>query len=686
MKNSSVVDRIRRADIIQHYAEFDALWYESYFPDVRLSGLSPAQHFCAFGMAFGRPMRSRAEGTPTYSSDMLGAALLRRPKISFCIPIMNRPDDIRSTLAWNLEENCAFSEVIEFVLIFMDEDINTHDWVRRSFPNALKSGFLRMIVKPPLDSWHFGKAKNQHRQHATGQVFSSLDGDNFVTPEEVRQLLNIMNEQGDHFIFHHFTGTWGDGSSGRISTSMALYREIGYDELLMPRQFDEMDFIFSALASDPSLPLLRTEASNHALSSSRSLEFVEKARLTNPVIQVDTVERRSPLNPKSDSYVADDSSMEVMQTFNQWACFAKNSASYELKLEYLKRLVDARHKIVDCLTGEKLLQVLFFSDGFPDPQTLEIGPEDICLFSCMKNDDMFLMQFYERHKALGVAHFFIIDDCSDTSVRRVLPFKDVHVFRPKVGSFSTSKGMWIDALIKAYLKPGQWALTLDADEILDLPGSFESLIDLGRELRSRAIEAMPALLIDLVPGPEVHDENLAEIGEATFYDVFDHYIFMDRPPEAAYLKHHSIKWGFGAYSGLSWHLDTRYHAFGTFDALRKIPLFQARACRHVNQGFHTLHYTDETSVPKDEIWGTPMALTIRHYKLVKLFSEAARSQIMKSVVHAAESQYHSRTSQNIAKIFGDGSNDATKGLMTLPSRPMSDGFLKGIDPRLFFTS
>lgn len=682
VQNISFPDRIRRADIIEHFPEFDAEWYQNSFSDVGQSNLNPAQHFCGFGVKLARPISFNNE-TLVYASDALRTALNKQPVISFCIPVMNRPDDVRNTLAWNLEQNRGFSDEIEFVLVFMDEDADTHDWVRNTFHEELKSGYLRIIIAPALDGWHFGKAKNQHKAYATGEIFSSLDGDNFVTREEVQQLLDIEQEHGKHFVFHHFTGIWGDGSSGRISTSMTLYREIGYDELFMPRQFDEMDFIFTALARDPSLPLLRTETENNALSSVRSAEFVKLANLVNPVVQVPTVERRSPINPKTDSYVADDPSMALMQSFNQWMCFTKNSPSPQVKKTYQKRLLDARHKMTDGLSGEKLLSVLFSSHDIPAPDSLEIGSDDVCLFTCMKNDDLFLTQFYNKHKKLGVKHFFIIDDGSDTPIRTTLPYEDVHIFHPKVGTFSSSKGMWIDALVKAYLAPGQWALTLDADEILDLPDAYASLPELGRVLRDRNIDAMPALLLDLVPGADVDQQTLSEVSHENFYDIFNHYIFLNTPAEKPYVDYHMIRWGFGEYADLSWQLDTRYHAFGTFDSLRKIPLFQARSGRHVNQGFHTLHYTDGTPNPRDEIWDIPMAMTIRHYKLLKLFSKNARAQVLKNVVQSNDSQYHARTSQNIARIFGDGNEEASKTLMSLPKRPISDGFITNIDPRDF---
>lgn len=150
VQNISFPDRIRRADIIEHFPEFDAEWYQNSFSDVGQSNLNPAQHFCGFGVKLARPVSFNNE-TLVYASDALRTALNKQPVISFCIPVMNRPDDVRNTLAWNLEQNREFSDEIEFVLVFMDEDADTHDWVRNTFHEELKSGYLRIIIAPALE-------------------------------------------------------------------------------------------------------------------------------------------------------------------------------------------------------------------------------------------------------------------------------------------------------------------------------------------------------------------------------------------------------------------------------------------------------------------------------------------------------------------------------------------------------
>lgn len=669
---------MKNFDIIQNSTGFDADWYAGEFPDAAAMDLPAQTHFQAIGHRLGRgvsPTLPRLQDDPA-----LQQALLRRPRISYCTPIMNRPGDIRATLADNLQANRPLQEQIEFVLVFMDDDTETQGWVRGTFADDLRSGYLRMIVEPPLDGWHFGVAKNRHRAYAVGDIYSSLDGDNFVTLSETEQLLEVADAQDDWFLFHHFTGSWGDGSSGRISMPMSVYQAVGYDTRFMPRQYDEMDALLTAMSTWPDLPLVRVRSDNHGFSGRRSSQFLQEAGLTPRIIELDPPERRVPMNPKGADYVQQDSSMEAMTSFNQGLCFARNAPTPELREKYLKLAIRGRHAVIDALPRDKVLGTVFRAGDHLPPAELPIGQDQVCLFTCMKNDDGYLQAFYDHYKALGVSQFFVIDDGSDIPIRNSLPQADVHVFHPKVGSFVTAKGLWIEALIKAYLPAGRWALTVDADEFMDLPLGFDTLPDLTARLETSGQDIQPALLIDMVPGAPV-PEGWDAFDDADFLRRFDHYVRRtDQDMTADYATARSIDWAFGPFKRLSWMLDTRYHAFGTMDALRKIPLFRTRHGRHVNQGFHTLHHTDGTSEPGPQIWDTDLILPIRHFKLVKLFSDAARAQMAAHVADSQASPYHARTTENIARIFGDSGADQTARILSLPIQPYADNFLRTLSP------
>ena len=127
--------------------------------------------------------------------------------------------------------------------------------------------------------------KNCFTNRARGRVYSSLDADNFVTIKESLQILDALKDYPEGFIFHHFSGTWGDGSSGRVSMTMPLYQRVGYDPRMLPRQFDEIDMILSSMIAAPRVPLLRYDTgANHAVSSGRVQATLCEGNLLNPIV------------------------------------------------------------------------------------------------------------------------------------------------------------------------------------------------------------------------------------------------------------------------------------------------------------------------------------------------------------------------------------------------------------------
>lgn len=646
-----------RADILDNTAAFDAAWYARTYPDAGLLGMEPRRHYLEHGCFLGRGVSAAA---PRAGQCRRLATALKRPRrISYCIPVMNRPDDIRGTLRRNLHANAAWRDAIEFIVLFFDRDEETRDWIRREFAEDLADGYLRLLVSDRLDGWHFGKAKNAFRNIATGSVYSSLDGDNFVTAEETEALLDIHARHGGAFILHHFGGRWGDGSSGRVSLPMALYRAVGYDESLLPRQYDEMDMIVSTALRFPKVPVLRHEG-NPILRSGRSGGFARDAGIANPIVAAPAPRRLAPLNPKARNYVLADPMLRAMQGFNQAFCYVKNAPTPALRAKYLRLAVEHRHRLVDATPGAALVEMLFES---PRPVP-EAAPGEICVFACMKDDEAYLQAFRAHYHGLGAAHLFIVDDRSATPIAERLAGPGIHVFRPKVGAFATAKGLWLEALIKAFLAPGAWALTVDADEFLDLPPPYDHLGEVTAALEARGIDFAPGLLLDMLPRAGV---DVGALGAAAdFAAHFDAHAWVETEPGDDYARHPSIIWGFGQHAGVSWRVDARFHAFGTFDSLRKLPLAQVRSQRHLNQGFHNLHCTDGAPSPGTEIWESGLVLPIRHYKLAKLFSDEGRRRAMERI--AGGPVYHGRTTDNIARIFGADAGTALARLAALPRR------------------
>lgn len=641
------------SDIVEGSPHFDPHWYGCFYADVGRGKLSPARHFQRFGQWMQRGISADQPDSAQYGD--LIRALRRAPTISYCIPIMNRPDDIRVTLPANLEENRAFEERLEFLVLFFDEDRATHDWIRHTFADDIKSGYLRLIISQELTYWHFGRAKNAFRGRLSGEVYSSLDGDNFVTREETEQLLAVAKQYGRHFVFHHFSGSWGDGTSGRISIPRELYEAVGYDARALPRQYDEIDLILSILIRHRASRLLRYDTSTHCLSSDMSARFSREAGLENrPHVIIERIRRKPPENPRGEAYLRNNAEWMAMAKFNQLSSYWKNLPQGQARNHYLGRIHQARHEVIDAFARNRLIPVIVSAKNARSwPQ---VQQNDMSLFCCVKNDDMFLKEFYLHYKRIGVRHFFIIDDGSDIPVGESLPYPDVHVFQPEAGTFATAKGMWLEALMKHFLDPGMWALIVDADEFLDIEPHFASLAELVAFAEQRRLNFMPALLLDMLP----RAGNTEAAPESFTLNFPDNCLFPG-PPALAYASHASINWGFGEYAALSWAFDARFHAFNTFDSLRKIPLIRTRPGMHLNQGFHDVHFTDGTGRIGTRVWGQDIILPLRHYKIAKLFSQNLRAHATQHMLN-----YHHRTAENIARIFSGDDADTRSALLSLP--------------------
>ena len=87
-------------------------------------------------------------------------------------------------------------------------------------------------------------AKNTAHAFATGKVLTSLDADNFTGPRGGRYVYNIFRKYNFDVLLHQFSGTWRDGTSGRVSYNRDHFNGVaGYDEEFEPYGYDEIDLI-----------------------------------------------------------------------------------------------------------------------------------------------------------------------------------------------------------------------------------------------------------------------------------------------------------------------------------------------------------------------------------------------------------------------------------------------------------
>jgi len=263
-----------------------------------------------------------------------GASPTPRILLSYCIPIMDRAKDLQATLPHNLDANRSLAGTIEFIVVIFDRDDALLTWLRKEFPAEIESGYLVVKKSTALTEWHFGRAKNAFADILKGQLYSSLDGDNFVSLDESRQILDLYERFGGRFLFHHFSGSWGDGTSGRITLGKELYRSVGYDESFMPRQFDELDLLISVLCTTANIPFITHFDGGFIAKSPMVRRFLKEEGIVVNNVVVHRMNDQAPLNPRNRGYLRKAPLLRLMEEFNRHTCFAKNSASADRKRNY----------------------------------------------------------------------------------------------------------------------------------------------------------------------------------------------------------------------------------------------------------------------------------------------------------------------------------------------------------------
>jgi hypothetical protein len=140
-------------------------------------------------------------------------------------------------------------------------------------------------------------------------------------------------------------------------------------------------------------------------------------------------------------------------------------------------------------------------------RTEQIRPDDILLFSTIRNEDIRLPYFLKYYRELGVRHFLLVDNDSDDGSAEFLARQpDVSLWRTGASYKRARFGIdWITWLQRKYAH-GHWTLVVDPDELFVYPfcdtRPIKALTDW---LDALSIRSFGAMLVDMYPkGPVDH--------------------------------------------------------------------------------------------------------------------------------------------------------------------------------------
>ena len=134
-----------------------------------------------------------------------------------------------------------------------------------------------------------------------------------------------------------------------------------------------------------------------------------------------------------------------------------------------------------------------------DNRTMKTKPDEILLFSAVRNELMRIRWFLDYYRKIGVNHFFIIDnDSDDGTYEFLLKQKDVFTFWTNDDFSKAGQGIrWINELVEQFGRD-KWCLYVDADEALVYPGMEKTgLHHLTAYMKRKGHEALSAFMLDM---------------------------------------------------------------------------------------------------------------------------------------------------------------------------------------------
>ena len=137
-------------------------------------------------------------------------------------------------------------------------------------------------------------------------------------------------------------------------------------------------------------------------------------------------------------------------------------------------------------------------------RTRDVRPGDILLFCTFRNEDVRLPYFFDYYRALGVDHFFLVDnDSTDGGREYAAEQRDVSIWTTQASYRKSRFGVdWLNHLQRRYAV-GHWSLVVDPDEFFVYPFcDTRPIRALTDWLDASAIRSFGAMLLDMYPkGP-----------------------------------------------------------------------------------------------------------------------------------------------------------------------------------------
>ena len=142
----------------------------------------------------------------------------------------------------------------------------------------------------------------------------------------------------------------------------------------------------------------------------------------------------------------------------------------------------------------------------------QIKPEDILVFSTLRNEKIRLAYFLDYYRDMGVRHFFMVDnDSTDGSAQYLASQRDVTLFSTNASYKTARFGVdWLNHL-QTKFGQGHWCLVVDPDEFFVYPFSDSRSINALTDWLDATDQAsFSAMLLDLYPKGSINEVKYTE--------------------------------------------------------------------------------------------------------------------------------------------------------------------------------
>jgi len=269
------------------------------------------------------------------------------------------------------------------------------------------------------------------------------------------------------------------------------------------------------------------------------------------------------------------------------------------------------------------------------PRRFDLGHDDVVAIVLIRDFGYYLEPFLRHHRALGIHHFVFVDTgSSDDGVARLVGEPNCAVLRATLpwGRFEND----FRRIAAQRYGAGHWCLTIDADEMLDLP----DIRPVVARMRAAGHTALVAQMIEMFPDAPLSD--VAHLPYDAVLHRFDH-CDLSQVTRFAY-KDPAIPFAWYLQQNTATHPDTeilfggvRNRVFGENCCLTKHPLVLLMP--------GVIHAPHPHCAAK--VTCADFSVAIRHYK----FANDCLARDRRSVAETAAS--HGEDRQRLARL-GDG--------------------------------